>query len=208
MRATQAGNLPRAVVGLLLDIEDDEYVDDVRRYNKVINEADHRYLHFTRIVLRLAGLVALRKGRFTATRKGQALEPETEAGELFALLFRTHFREFNLAYVDGCPEAPGFQQTIAYALWRFGRLGDTWRTSDDWAPLLMLPTVRSEILRESRLHDSSPTIVRTRALDPLVQFGLAESRATERAGGKDEVPWPKPEFRRTELFDRFLSFGV
>lgn len=208
VRATKAGNLPRAVVSALLEIEDDGYVEIVKRYNKVINEADHPRLHITRIVVGLARLVLLRKGSFDVTRKGRALAGAEEAGALLALLFDTHFRTFNLAFVDGCPETPAFQQTIAYSLWRFGRLGDEWRTPEEWAPLLLLPGVRSQILEEARLYDHSRTLVERRLLKFLVDFGLAEARSREPVREDDHAILPTFEYRKASLFDRFLSFGV
>ena len=74
-------------------------------------------------MLELAGLVRRRKGAFQATRKARELLEPGRAGELFTLLFRTHFRTFNLAYVDRAPEAPEFQRTIAFSLYRFARVG-------------------------------------------------------------------------------------
>lgn len=209
VKATAAGNLPRKLVGRMLELEDAEYIASVRRYNKVINEADNWGLHITRIVVGLARLVVLRKGVFGTTRRGRALAAPGRGGELLALLFETYFRTFNLAYLDRCPEAPAFQQTIAYPMWRFGQLGGEWRTAKEWAPLLLLPSVRPEIHPGPHGWDPSPSLVGQRLLRPFVQFGLAEARPCARDDEK-ATPFPvrRDEYRPTSLYGRFLEFGV
>ncbi len=208
-KATQAGNLSRAAVATLLDGLDwpDGHVERVRRYNKVINEHDAGDVHHLRVLLDLAGLIKRRKGRFTITRRGaDALSPH-RAGELFALLFRTWFRKLNLAYLDAMPEAPAFQNTVAFTLFRLGQVAGDWRESAGLARDVVLPTILDEIPRALDSDDGFdrlPVMLETRVLDPLAGFGLAEVR--EEPG---RTKWlPRRFYRKTDLFDRFLAFRL
>lgn len=97
--------------------------EDTIRFNKVLNEHDVRPLHIIRIICELARLVRRRKRKFLVTNKGQQLLGEQKAGELYTLLFRTFFRQFNLSYLDGLPECYGLQGTIAYSLYRLKKVG-------------------------------------------------------------------------------------
>jgi len=216
VKATARGNLPRKFVDLMLqmDIWPDGYLASVKRHNKVINENDHWWLHVTRIVADMAGLVKRRKGIFRVTHLGRQLtEREDLSGRLFALLFQAHFRALNLAYLDGCADARSFQDTIAYPLWRFGSIRRAWQTAEALAPQLVLPAVRDEIPLSSPAGyewDQAPVLIERRLLKPLVQFGLAESRPSPQDDGPQSdsgVPrLPRDEYRLTDLFGEFLEF--
>lgn len=204
-RATKAGNLNRKFVAEMVErlVWRAGFREDLHRWNEVVNEQDAFPLHVLRVLLQEAGLLALRKGTFRATRMAERLLAAERAGQLLALLFRTHFRVLNLAYLDGAAEAPGFQDCVAVALHRFGVLEPAWRTPEEMVGELLLPSVRSEIpVRGS--YDPAALVLRTRLLDPLEGFGLAELR---------ESPGPTPHlptrhYRRAPLFERFLSFRV
>lgn len=204
-RATRAGNLNRAFVAEMVEELSwrPGFREELRRWNKVVDEGDARPLHILRVLLEEAGLAALRKGTFRATGKARDLLAEERAGALFALLFRTHFRVLNLAYLDRAAPAPGFQDCAAVALYRFGALDPAWRTPAELVGQLLLPAVRDQIPIRAG-WDPAALILQTRLLDPLEGFGLAELR---------ESPGPTPHlptrrFRRTPLFGRFLGFRV
>lgn len=209
--ATTTGSLNRAAVAALLErIElPGTIFDELPPDRKVINEGDVRALHHLRVVLELAGLVRRRKGAFQATRKARELLEPGRAGELFTLLFRTHFRTFNLAYVDRAPEAPGFQRTIAFSMHRFARVGGEWARPEELVDRLVLPAVRDELpVRTLRFGqdavawDDLAIIIETRLLRPLAGFGLAESREVR----VDGSVLPHYAYRKSPLFDRFLQF--
>ena len=204
-RATAAGNLNRAFVETMVGrlAWRPGFVEDLRRWNKVLNEADVRPLHVLRVVCELAGLVRTRQGAFRATRRAERLLAPEAAGRLLALLFRTFFREMNLAWLDRADEAHGFQETLAFSLYRFGVVASAWRSSEELAGDLCLPPVREEVSPKEG-YDSLALILEMRLLDPLEGFGLAELR--EEPG---QNPWlPRRFYRRTALFGRFLGFGV
>ncbi len=206
VRATTAGNLPRAAVAELLERLrwPQGYLEELRAYNKVINEQDVFPLHLVRVLLELAGLIEQRKGSFSLTRRGAELLAERRAGELFALLFRTHFRKLNLAYLDQFgPEATGLQHTIAYSLYSFGERTDAWRAPKELASELMLPAVRAEI-PPSPHFEWLPMLVESRLLRPLTGFALAE---VEEVPGQDAALL-RHRYRKAPLFNRFLSFDL
>ncbi len=207
LKATQAGNLSRAAVATLLDRLDwpAGYVEDIHRHNKVVNEHDARAVHLLRVLLDVAGLIRRRKGSFRITREGRAALPPERAGELFALLFRAWFRTLNLAYLDMLPEATGFQETVAFTLFRFGQVAGDWRESGDLAREAVLPTILDEIPRALDTDDGFdrlPAMLASRVLNPLVELGLAEVR--EEPGPTTRSP--RRFYRKSDLFDRFLEF--
>jgi hypothetical protein len=204
VRATVAGNLPRSVVAEFRDrlrLPPDlpaEYLTGAR------NEEDVFPLHVVRVLLDLAGLIKRRKGAFSATRRGSDLLADERAGELFARLFETHFRTLNLGYLDRMlVDAPGFQHTIAYALYRFGRIDPGWASPATIAEAVVLDSVRME-LPGSEYRDWAAAITEARLLRTLTRFGLAELRELPREGSLVG----DREYRRTPLFEHFLSFAL
>ncbi len=204
-RATAAGNLNRRFVAEMVEamVWPPGQREDLYRYNKVVNEADAWPLHLVRVLLDLAGLVRRRKGAFRITRRGEALLPDEQAGELYALLFRTRFRDMNLAYMTRGPEAPGLQHAVAYSLYRFAQLGDRWKLAEELVDDVLLPEVRDEI-PPSEFFDLSELLLKTRVLMPLESFGLAAER---RLPGDDPLTAPR-QYRKTPLYDRFLRFNL
>ncbi|CAN5205722.1 hypothetical protein BH18GEM1_BH18GEM1_18400 [soil metagenome] len=213
VRMTTAENLNRAFVERMLEAMawPEGFREEVRRYNKVINEHDVWSLHVLRILLYEAGLLRRWKGTLRATRRAEALLAEEQGGELYALLFRIHFRRFNLAYLDRIPETYEFQHTIAFSLYCFGQVGEGWRRAEDFAESLVLPVVR-EALPPQALYDPLSILVETRLLRPLTGFGLTEERLGEPGDGGEAAAAPLPSiltvrrYRKTALFDRFLTF--
>lgn len=206
VRATGAGNLPRAAVADLVERMEwpDGFLEDLHRYNKVLNEDDVFPLHVLRVLLGLAGLLKLRKGRFSRTRRGADLAAESRAGELFALLFRTQFRTMNLGYLNPrLPDAPIFQRTVAFSLHRFGQVAKGWKTPEELARPILLPVVRAEV-PPGPWGDRLPWMIESQLLRPLVGFGLAEVREVPR---KERLS-PNHAYRKTRLFDRFLSWDL
>lgn len=213
-RATQAGNLNRAFVERMLHSMrfPSELVELIMEVNKVVNEQDARPLHVLRVVLVQAGLVKTRKDAFSLTRHGEDLRSEDAAGALFARLFHTYFRRFNLAYGDRYPEAPELQHTLAVSLYRFGEVGD-WFSPRRAVAEIVLPVVRQRVPPGPERHDLLPGLVEHRFLERLVDFGLAETRNARNERERTEFPeWAAALpgglrlYRKTPLFDRFLTF--
>jgi hypothetical protein len=205
IKATATGNLTRKFVETMLDnmALRDGHAELVRIVNKVINEEDLFPLHVLRILLVQAGLARRTKGFFRVTKKGRALLSKARAGELYALLFFTMFRRFNLAYLSRGPEQGGVQETIAYALYRFSRSASGWRNAETLAEELLLPTV-VERLDPPDYPGHVLSLCESRIFNPLEEFGLLERRKLP----SDEKLRRPYEVRKTELFDRFLKFKL
>jgi len=203
VRATAAGNLNRKFVGAMLEQMSwpDGLVAHVKKWNKVINEDDVFPLHVLRVVLTVARCIRLTKGKFRITGVGKGLVKESNAGDLYVLLFRTFFREFNLAYLDGSNENPGLQHTIAYSFYRLGKVAAAWCDPDELTDLILLDTVREQ--PEQPYLEKEPTWqMKNRIVRPLVWFGLLERRDLPRTElWRDEF-----EIRKSPLFDRFVRF--
>jgi hypothetical protein len=182
------------------------YVDTLWACNKVLNEIDVDFLHALRIILELAGLVRLEKGKFRITAKGKKLLNEKKAGYLYSLLFKTHFLDFNLSYNDGMPENPGLQDTIAFSFLMLARHGGDWIDEEKLAPILLLPEVKRLAIQTSRFDSGRELglLVNLRILRPLESLGLVELRELKKPGEMRAFV----EVRKTKLFDMFFKFNL
>ena len=206
-KATSAGNLNRKFVLQMLDAMrwPPDFLEDLWRYNKVVNEEDVFPLHLNRLVAQQAGLIRMTKGAFHLTKKGRDLCQEDRAGELFALLFHTFFRKFNLGYLDRVPECQSIQQTIGYSLYVLDRRAGTWQAIEDLAPRLYLPTVTQELPVDRYGLDYETLLARTRILGPLESFGLIQCQYSQ----KEPMIRPKvTRARKTDIYNRFLRFDL
>ena len=218
IRATAAGNLNRQFVATLLDPAawPGSRVEEVLKVNKVVNEADLWPLHILRVVLEVAGLLTRRADAFRATRRGRELLDDAHAGALQARLFRTFFREFNLAYLTrfGPDEMDPNQRLVPFSLLRLTAAGSGWHPAHELAPDLLPadaagdehPVDLERQPRDQHERDivaacSFPT-VRYHFLRPLEWFGLLEGR--DRPGPLPALPLR--DVRLTPLFDRFIHF--
>jgi hypothetical protein len=199
--ATQAGNLKLDVVAELIDRM--RFVDDygaiLRSYGKRITEQDAMRVHRLRVVCGLAGLLRLRSQRFEPTRSARSLVQPARTGELFALLFRTWFRRFNIAY--GLRGAwPELQYQLAFTLYRLPSVASDWRTPLDLCDDLILPYALDHYGRDAEFAALDLTI---RVLDPLVEFGLLARR--------EKLPplsWREERFRATPLASSAIRFEL
>jgi len=205
IKATAQGNLPRKYVMQMVEamVWPEGYVEHLWSVNKVLNEIDVHPLHIIRILLELAGLIHKVKGSFRVKAKYKHLLEDNSAGALYALLFKTHFSKFNLAYLDRVRGIPIFQHMIAYPLFVLLRIGDDWHRPEELAPSLLLPQVVAELPR-AQDRDHGVWVVINRLIKPLISFGLLEKR---KVGSEEKsVSLTGYEARKSRLFGRFLSF--
>ena len=204
-KATAGGNLAREFVTRLLPRLrwDDGYLDDVRHMNKVINEVDVGRLMTLRYVLAFAGLIHRRKG-FRISPAGRRLLDDARRGELLALLVHTFFRRLDLRDVDGVERDSGLQSTIAFTLWKLRAAAAEWVTPSRLVEVAWLESAKDPLPPNPQSFDlaSREWSFRSRVIDPLVGFGLLESR---------DLPspsrWERPiEVRTTALYDRLFLF--
>jgi hypothetical protein len=201
IKMTPAGNLPRrAVEALLPQLKTDAMVDYQRP--RTINEGDVLWLFVLRHTLQIAKLL-VRRGGVVVSKTGRHLAGEDHAGELFALLFRTFFRTFNLTFMDNSDRHPGLQSTIAFSFYRLQTEAREWSVAEtlaesSWHPDMKDPATSADL----QYGDGRHWAFTHRVLKPLVQFGLMERRAVDPA-----AKWKEKEYRVTSLYDRFMSFS-
>jgi len=203
-KTTAKGNLNRKFVVLMVESMrwPNGSVEDLWRYNKVLDEEDVTHLHVLRIISEIVGLVRKYKGRFVVTRKGESFLHKDKAGALYALLFRTYLRSFNLGYTDGYEAYPFVQETIAYSLYVLGQKASDWRSIAELADVVFLPSVSSEFqpLSHTRVEEA---LLYVRLVRPLIRFELIEGKEDAAAG----PVYPRlTHIRTTPLYAGFLQF--
>lgn len=196
--ATQKGNLNVATVRELLEqlrfAEGREGLD-LRR----ITEEDVWSLHIPRILAGLAGLLQRRKGKFLITRKGRTLLHESKAGELFALLFATYFRTFNLAYGSRfMKDWPALQYQLSFTFYRMRARPPEWATPAQLLGETVLPFAL-ESAPEHEWYDLPAAYFDRCVLDALLDFGLAEIKHEVGEDGR-RVNY----YRKAALFDELI----
>ena len=171
------------------------------RTGKALREGDVWELHLLHRLVDLAGLVEGRTGlcQLTALGREMMLEPGRR-GALQALLFRHAFWHAGLSrFVETFPRGlPGRwpQDDIGVILWGLSNVADEWQSVDTLGAMC---AIRDDAV--ARMHwNAEGTMSVGRILVPLRWFGLVEYRGPEVSF---EVGW-----RKTALFDRFLSFDV
>lgn len=200
LKLTATGNLSRAVVADMWGRTEWPMFDKelYTRYSKVINEPEFLPLFFLRHLLREAKLLRRHKGHLTATVSGRK---SAQNPGLLPLLFVTAFWQLDLSYFsrdmdDGWP-----QDDIGSILWSLSVAAHDWQTAERLTRLCTVPTY--ELLASPFDHGSS--VVAWQILRPLAWFGLLESRDAEIQPGQFVA---STLWRKTALFDRFLSFDI
>lgn len=163
-------------------------------------ESDHLWLSALRQTLMYAKLLARRAG-LRVTPKGRELLGDDRAGALYALLFRTFFRELDLRFFSASDEHSGLQSTVAYSFLKLRTVAREWQTSEVLAQQAWLASAKDPASAlDKEYGDLRHYAFRQRVLEPLVEFGLLEQRELP-----SERRWDATvEYRVTPLFDRFL----
>ena len=170
------------------------------REGKALREGDVWELHLLHRLMDLAGLIEGRAVLCQLTPLGRGMLEPGRRGALQALLFRHLYWRADLSqFVETFPRGlPGRwpQDDIGVILWGISNVAGEWQGVDT---LRALTAVRDDAV--AGLHwNAEGTMFAGRVLQPLRWFGLLEYHGPpERA----EVGW-----RKTALFDRFLSFDV
>lgn len=204
---TATGNLNRAYVAQMMEKLDwiRRYMDPLKRGGlcKKYDEGDVMPLEVLHGVCEFAKLIHKRRSRAYVTSRGRDLCTDAKAGSLYRLLFLTLFREFSLDYISGYRETPLVQSTIAVILWRLQMVASDWIAADRLPREVFLTRVLEQADAAAGLPDMATTILRHEVLEPLIWFGLLECDHDEEVyHGPDAVL----KYRKTPLFDRFLSF--
>lgn len=203
VRATAAGNFNRAFVADMLERgiwgRDDK--ESLARYYRVVNEDNVWELHVLRIVLKMAKLIRLERGRFVTTKRGRDLLDEGRAGALFRELFIAYFGKFNLDYLTRTREMPAIQHFCPYSFYAVQKTLKDWSKAEAVAQKLFLPPLYPEI-EAAILSGGGRFFASTHILDPLEKFGLVIRREVE--GKYEKVP--ESEYKKSTLFDKVFQF--
>jgi hypothetical protein len=159
-------------------------------------------LHWTQALAEVAGLVVRTPGGFALTLEGERLAASGQAGELYARLFRTFFRSFDLAYTDRFPGLAEIQDLVPYWLWVMaGARGAAFLSADFYVHIFTPEPGRlDEAAAPARLR----YLIQARVLDALADFGLLEPKL----GDDEREELGDVGFRPTPLFGRFLRFEL
>lgn len=209
LELTPAGNLKRKHISELIEecVWPEGYIEKIMEYNKVINEENIWLLHIIRVLLDLGGLIRNVKGKLLPVKKRADLSLKSKKGELFRHLFITYFRSMRISYLSySYMEYNIVQESIPFTLYRLQQLADDWISGEELAENALLVSAQFEL--ESTIHYSFQTpgwILYNLVLRPLELFGLIESRHSEKP---DHSYIPPDQFRKTPLFDKFITFRL
>lgn len=200
---TSRGCLSRAAVVELAEIVDGPAFDLslIRSVTKVLNEQDVWPAELLRIIATDMRLLRRAGKALVPTAKARKLLGTGGAGDLAARLFEIVFWRINLGRWDGCPLSSWPQGDIGIIVWALSHVASDWETPDRLARLTTVPVIG--VLEAER--DFSGLALELRILRMLALFGLLDA---EREPQSPERFLARRRYRKTPLFDRFLSFDV
>ena len=203
LKMTAMGNLSRAVVAELREHLEWPGFDQAFhfRLDKVINEADFFPLFFLRNLVQAAGLLRRYKGHLRATPRGRKMLLEANVRTLLAGLFDVAFWYLDLTYFSWNPYEGWPQRDVGTILWSLSVAAHDWQSSEQLTRLCTIPTID---LFDGP-YDATSSALHGQILRPLAWFGLLEQKDAVIEAGRVVTP---NLYRKTPLFDRFLSFDV
>ena len=202
IKATSSGNLNRQFVQKMMEAfgpPPDIFAWTIND-KTTLNEDDAIHVHLVRVLAICSGLIRKHKSSFKITKKGEEYAHEAFAVWFYVHLFKTQFQKFDLAYLDGTPQNQPLQDAIAYSFYAIGKRLQDWKKPEDIAEQITLPIVQDYVYEDRDLGIQ----VQMRILEPLVRFGLIETRALP----KEEKRIRDYEYRKTELYDKFFRFKL
>ena len=201
-RFTEKGHFGRDMVAAMREAMTWPGMEATEQYRtgKALREGDVWELHLLHRLMELAGLMDGRAFLGQLTPLGHEMREPGRRGALQALLFRHLFWRADLSeFVETFPRGlPGRwpQDDIGVILWGLSNVAGEWQSVDT---LRALTAVRDDAV--AKMHwNAEGTMFVGRVLGPLRWFGLLEYRGPPDTA---EVGW-----RKTALFDRYLSFDV
>ena len=203
LKLTTTGNLTRGVVAEMIDLFTWPDFDkaDAFRFHKVINEPDFLPLYFVRHVAESIRLVRQYKGHLKITPVGRQVLEDPDRQALQALLFHTVMWGIDLNYLGRGLHEGWPQGDVGVLIWSLSVSANDWQSSGRLARMCTIPI--NGVLAAQ--WDSGTMAMEARVLRPLWWFGLLEYRREEIPGRRFEA---SHFYRKTPLFDRFLSFSV
>jgi hypothetical protein len=203
LKTTASGNLSRAVVAEMC--ERFTWPDFDRRvafeFNKVINEPDFLPLYLVRHLAQTATLLRRHKGHLEISPAGRRLIEASNVRALQAVLFHTAFWHFNVEVLGRGLHHGWLQRDVGIILWCISV------SANDWQPptrLSRLCTIPIDGVLDQK-WDTASYEMEAQILRPLQWFSLLEHREEK---SDTSVLGRRSFYRKTALFDRFLSFDV
>jgi hypothetical protein len=203
LKLTATGNLSRSVVAEMCKLFTWPGYDMAGefRFHKVLNEQDFLPLYFVRHTVQATKLVRKHKGYLTIAPAGRRLLETQNLPALQAVLFHTVFWILNLGYLGRDRFGDWPQRDRGVVLWSLSVAGNDWVPRESLTRMCTIPIIG---VLESE-WDIGSYAMEAKILRPLLWFGLLEYRALE---NPDIVGSKKHCYRKTALFDRFISFDV
>ena len=203
LKMTATGNLSRGVVTEMCDLFIWPGFDKANafRFHKVVNEPDFLPLFFVRHVAEAGKLLRGNKGYLKITPAGRQMLEGPNQRALQAILFHLAFWHLDLAYLGRGLHHGWPQRDIGIVLWSLSVAANEWQSSQLLTRMCTVPINGVvETPWDSGTHAMEATILR-----PLWWFGLLDHRQDDIAdSGVEKIR----AYRKTALFDRFLSFDV
>lgn len=203
LKLTTTGNLTRGVVAEMIDLFTWPGFDkaDAFRFHRVINEPDFLPLYFVRHVAESIRLVRQYKGHLKITPVGRQVLEDPGRQALQALLFHIVMWGIDLNTLGRGLHEGWPQGDIGVLLWSLSVSTNDWQSSQRLTRMCTIPI--NGVLEAQ--WDSGTMAMEARVLRPLWWFGLLEYRRETIPGLSFEA---SHFYRKTPLFDRFLSFRV
>lgn len=203
LKLTATGNLARSVVAEMVDRFDWPGFDKAEafRFNKVVNEPDFLPLLFVRHLAEAAGLLRKSKGHLRSSPRGRAVLDEPSLPSLQALLFHLTMWHLDLSGFGLGRHGRWPQEDVGVVLWSLSVAATDWQSPERLTRMCTIPV--NSVLEPG--WDSASVAMEARILRTLQWFGLLDHRREPIDGqrfGKQHF------YRKTALFDRFLSFNV
>jgi len=200
---TATANLSRGVVAEMCDLFTWPGFDKTEafRLHKVINEPDFLPLFFVRHVAEAGKLLRRYKGYLKVTPAGRQLLEEPQQKALQAVLFHIALWRLDLGYLGRGLHHGWLQHDIGIVLWSLSIAANDWQPPERLTRMCTIPI--NGVLEST--WDTGSHAMEATVLRPLRWFGLLDYR-------QDDIPEKRFEkrhfYRKTSLFDRFLSFDV
>jgi hypothetical protein len=203
LKLTATGNLSRNVVAEMCKLFTWPGYDMAGefQFHKVVNEQDFLPLYFVRHTVQAAKLVRKHKGYVTIAPAGRRLLEPHNLRVLQAVLFHTVFWTLDLSNLGRDRFGAWPQRDRGRVLWSLSVAGNDWTPREILTRMCTVPIIG---VLESE-WDIGSYAMEAKILRPLLWFGLLEYQERENPepmGGKKHC------YRKTALFDRFVSFDV
>jgi len=203
LKVTATGNLSRGVVAEMIDRFAWPDFDKAKafRFNKVVNEHDFFPLLFLRHIAEATRFLRKSKGHVRSSPLGRAALNEANLPALQALLFDVTMWRIDLSDFGRGAYGRWPQEEVGVVLWSLSVAANDWQSPERLTRLCTIP-IHSLLAAE---WDSSSMLMEARILRTLHWFGLLEHKREAIEGQRFGE---RHFYRKTALFDRFISFNV